>query len=144
MKRLKYILLFFLGFTLSGCPEYIPPFDTELKVYNDSEKEILFMSMYKSIINNDTILNPNEQWYREFPTEGIVPSGSFGIEMFDESAMRYNIDENNDTYMIYIFDKDSLEILGWKEIAAKNMVLKRIDFDSYEDIELANFEIRYP
>jgi hypothetical protein len=44
----------------------------------------------------------------------------------------------------YIFYYDSLSLIPWERIRDEYIVAKRIDFDTWEDLENCNFKIEYP
>ena len=46
--------------------------------------------------------------------------------------------------LIYFLDTDTVSQVSWEEIVLNNIILKRVDIKSWEDLEECNFTISYP
>lgn len=143
----KIILISSIVF-LSSCinwliePEQKP--DGKLKIVNKSDRIIRFSTTLKTTLNNnDTLLLVNKPLFNNYNIlKYIINPDTFVYDEFSIKAMKGLLE--NDVQMYYLFDKDTLEMYTWEEIARDYKVLKRVDFDTWEDMEKCNFTITYP
>ena len=99
--------------------------------------------MLYSINNNDTLLFDSNPFFDEdINDERILKIGDTLFEEFNSKKRKRLLSSDMD--MHYLFDLDTIKKYSWKEIAEGYKVLKRVDFDTYEDMEKCNFTITYP
>jgi hypothetical protein len=44
----------------------------------------------------------------------------------------------------WLFNYDSIRTIPWQRICEERIILKEVQFDTWEDFERCNFEITYP
>ena len=147
MKKSGIIIILYT-ILLVGCwdkliePENEP--DGRLEIINSSNRVIIFGAILKYELNNgDTLLLPNKPIFDDYENPNyLVNSNSSNIDEFSVRSMKIILDK--DIEMYYLFDIDTLKKYNWSEIAKGYKVLKRVDFDTWEDLEKCNFTISYP
>ncbi len=50
----------------------------------------------------------------------------------------------NGLYQYFIFNYDSIKSIPWERIRDEYIVAKRVDFDTWEEFEAADFTVTYP
>jgi hypothetical protein len=146
MKKLLFTLILLSLF--SGCINWLieqkPEPDGKILIVNNSAHTIRFCSILKYELNNgDTALIPNEPLFDDNNNPNyLVYPNSTNEDEFSIEAMKQLL--SHDIEMVYLFDLDTLEKYSWSEIALGYKVLKRVDFDTWEDMEKCNFTITYP
>ena len=126
---------------LYGCPSYVEPFtDNSLKVSNKSDQTIVVAPVIK-YNNNDTslLLEDSMGSYR---LEYVIEPDTFTQVKFSTESLQEIL--KNDAMMYFLFNKDTLDKLSWEEIVENNYLLRRYDFETWEDYERVNFTIEYP
>jgi len=146
IKDLLFILL--MAFCM-GCEDG-PPFATRtysIKVINNSENWI-----YVSRPSYDKSSNQIAVWNLYPDTtlplnEPILPKIQPNSENFivDWSVKYEEVFHSipSGILSIFIFDKDSVDILGWEHIREEYKILHRYDY-TFEEFEQMNWTITYP
>lgn len=152
MVKLKAIFRFCLFssilIVLAGCPDEIAEHDLMIKINNKSSEKIVFFlpidPIGKTVEVFDTTLTKELPWgnINRIDADDIVNPNSIGIQ----SCFSYHIQDvlNRGWLHFYIFNYDSLISIPWERIQNEYIVAKRVDFDTWEDLEAANFTITYP
>ncbi|MEX0968471.1 MAG: hypothetical protein WD077_14665 [Bacteroidia bacterium] len=86
----------------------------------------------------DTTLSETEPFLREVE----IGTSEILITTYTVSSF-YNEVLNGSRMSVYIFNADSVDLVGWEEIRNRNMVLKRYDLRE-EDLKAQNYTITYP
>lgn len=141
----KYIIvLIFISASmvlLTSCPEDGGKYElaATIKLKNNSLKSIIYLD-WNSNNANDTLLQEREIIWDK--NQYKINPGSF----IDHNIRRYELPDYGYTELLsfYFFDPDTLELVPWERIAKENIILKRVDFHSWQELEDYNFEIAYP
>lgn len=131
-----------------GCPEELPEHDLTIQIENNTNETIVFFAPIEPVGKTkeafDTTLTEEFPWgdINSITNQYIVKPKSIGIETYFTYHMK---DVLNRGYMqYYIFNYDSLITIPWERIRDEYIVAKRVDFDTWEELEDANFTVTYP
>ena len=144
-KILKNFILVIILFLFIGCPgEEFPPDDMGINIINNSNIEIVF---YTQSIRNaviDTSLNDELPWgnINNIDSSYIVLPHTSYLHTYYSKNLKTLLEQGWIHY--YIFNFDSIKTISWERIRNEYIVAKRIDFDTWEDLEECNFTITYP
>ncbi len=146
LKRIGYLAIFCL--LCYGCPEELPEHDLVIQIENNTNEKIVCFtpigSIGETIESSDTTLTEDFPWgdINSIYDEDIVDPYSDGEETFFSYHMEDAL--NNGSIHFYIFNYDSLVTIPWERIRNEYIVSKRVDFDTWEELESADFTITYP
>ena len=139
----KYIIYFvtvIMLISLTGCPHDIDDVQ-DLIINNNSDIELVFYRGYKSQTVLDTTLNIDYPWHNEVTDFYIIKPHSFKEVREVKSNLEYILSRG--WYQYYIFDYDSIKTIPWEQIRDENIIALRVDFETWEDLEVCNFTITY-
>lgn len=139
----SFIMLLFIG-----CPEEFPEHDLTIQIKNNANETIVFFAPISSIgktsKNVDTTLTKEFPWgdATNIANENIIKPYSMGLETY----FTYHIQDvlKRGFMHYYIFNYDSLISIPWERIRDEYIVAKRVDFDTWEELEAVDFTITYP
>lgn len=138
----------FIMLLLMGCPEELPEHDLTIQIKNNTNETIVFFAPIAPVGKTneafDTTLTEVFPWgdASSIANENIVKPNSIGLETHFTYHMQ---DVLNQGFMhYYIFNYDSLISIPWERIRDEYIVAKRVDFDTWEELEAADFTVTYP
>lgn len=145
MKSIRGIFcIILLAIIVLGCPEGDIGGEIvgNIKVQNNSLENIVYVPWYvtKDYVG-DSIFSPKVSPWDNILKYTIEPNTSLDyiINQRKKDAIEYSHD-----LLIFFFDPDTLDQLPWERIARENIILKRVDIHSWEELENCNFEVAYP
>ncbi len=137
-KTIGLLVICALSIFLTGCPEEGPNHDFSIEIVNNSEDAIVWYSTNSSM--QDTSLKNTFPWYK--PESSIIyPNTSESVYSTIELTKEL-LETESEHYYIFIYD--SVQTIPWGRIRDEYIVAKRIDFESWEELEECNFTITYP
>lgn len=139
---LKNTILIIALLLLTGCPEDAKDgIVAYLTIKNNSNKDIVYLPLYIMKGNlNDTLLSVEaSNWVEEKFVVHTLSSNNYRLKEYNKNAI-----ETEFNLSIYFFDRDTLNQLEWEKIATENIILRRVDFHSWKELEDNNFELNYP
>lgn len=136
-------------FTLTSCPDDSER-DLTLYFVNNSEEKLVFFQEVKAIGRTSSIFDTT--LWEDFPwgdiqslekdTNWVVNSYTTGFRNYYPDHLQ---DALNRGYIhTFIFNYDSLVTIPWERIRDEYIVAKRVDFDTWEELEAADFTVTYP
>ena len=130
---------------LTGCPEEIPEDDMEVIIENQTiEKIVIWASLSESEENPDTTLPIDFPWgdIESIYEENIIESNSTGSNEYNTNSLKHILEKGWLHY--HILNYDTIITVPWERIRDEYIVAKRVDFDTWEDLELVEFTVTYP
>jgi hypothetical protein len=142
---LKYCLCAFLFLTMTGCPDEIPEDDTGVYIENKTGSKLVFFAPHSEpneVI--DTALTSEFPWGNidDINEKNILQPNSIGFDPYYSGHLKTILEQGWIHY--FIFNYDSITTISWERIRDEYIVAKRIDFDTWEDLEASDFKITYP
>ncbi|NOQ27305.1 MAG: hypothetical protein GQ564_18240 [Bacteroidales bacterium] len=140
MKTFKIFLLVITMIVMCGCPEEGPDYDGLLEIINNSENEIVW-SFHSNRIESDTsVLSESFPWsnINDFM---ILPGETFRQKLNSDGFVHIF---KNGWFQYYLYSYDSVMIIPWERIRDENIILKKVYFEIWEDLEACDFTITYP
>lgn len=144
MKKFYLIVIVTLLLAVTmGCPEDLGQnIIASLEIRNKSINDIVYLPWYleKDYVN-DSIFSPKILPWNNINNYTLKPGtyGTYGIKEITKDKMQFDIN-----LVIFIFNSDTLLKVSWERIARENIILKRVDFHSWQELENCNFEVAYP
>lgn len=126
---------------LTGCPHDLEDVQ-EITISNNSDNQLVFYKEYKNQSVLDTALNINSPWQNGISDFYIIKAHSSKEIKEVKSNLEFVL--YNGRYQYFLFDYDTITTIPWDRIRDEYIVAKRIDFDTWEDLENCNFKIEYP
>lgn len=144
----KFCLFSFMLIVMSGCPDEVAEHDLVIQINNKTSEKIVFFTpiepVGKTVAYFDTTLTKELPWgnINSIDTKDIVNPESVGSATY----FSYHVKDvlNRGWLHFYIFNYDSLMAIPWERIRNEYIVAKRVDFNSWEELEKSNFTITYP
>jgi hypothetical protein len=140
MKRMFLIIisLFLLNTGCDDLIEKIVPIRYAIRVYNNSNIDIYYYSIY---ILPDTLLPTDKPKYLiEVPSDEMKEFYDFMVD--DPKFTRLDA---GDRISIFILSKAIVDTKDWKEIREKNMILERYEYNTEELMNIGyGYRIYYP
>ncbi|NOQ27307.1 MAG: hypothetical protein GQ564_18250 [Bacteroidales bacterium] len=137
---IKCFIGIILLISLTGCPEEFPENDSAIELINNSDEDIIWCGYDHLIISDTSQLNGSFPW-REVENDKIVKSASYSYEFYSGNMK----DLLNDGWLqFYFLNYDSVATIPWERIRDENIILKKVYFETWEDLEACNFTITYP
>ena len=123
----------------SGCPmdDSQDP-DSELLLYNNSKRTILFSTQYN--VKGDTSLKNNFPILYNNTDRTVYP---YSLKKIPGQSIRIFKEYPNDILMLYLFDRDTLAANTWDTIVAEYNLLKRYDL-TLDSLERRGWKVNYP
>ena len=140
MRLVKLGFLILSLVMLCGCPEYIPELDMGINIVNNSREDIVWLGLDDQILNDTSKLVEKYPW-RDIE-DYVISSGNMITDDFNSDNMKYLLNEG--WIMIFLFSYDSIMTIPWDRIRDENIFLKKVYFETWEDMEACNFTITYP
>ena len=144
-KYIKLVCFVAVLFLFTACP-FIDPdtTDTDFKIVNNSDKNILFTFYFQ---NNETIDSDKfSPWGNDFEEvkkmRSYIKAHSTYSDRFDSYIIKKHLKTSWIKY--YLFDFDSVSTISWERIRDERIILKEVTFNSWEEMEACNFTITYP
>jgi hypothetical protein len=139
-KKGKFYL--FLIMLLSyGCPHDID--DTQsIIIRNNSGEQIVFYKIYSLDAAKDTTLSEEFPWGNSIEDFYIIKPYDNKEVTEIKSNIEYVLSDG--WYQYYIFNYDSINTIPWERIHDEYIVAKRVDFDTWEELEDMDFTVTYP
>lgn len=141
MKKLAKISLGILIITLfTGCPEELPEVDKFIILINNSDEDIVWYGINNFVTSDTSNVNESFPW-RDVEDYKIAKGDTFyyGINV---DSFRDLIDDGWEQY--YFLNYDTVLTVPWERIRDENIILKKVYFETWEDLEACNFTITYP
>jgi hypothetical protein len=135
---------FFLTIILLGCPGEDIGGDIvgNIKIQNNSEKNIVYLPWFiDKDYFGDSIFSPQVSPWDNIVKYTIEPDTCAKLVINQRKRDAIEHDKN---LLIFFFDSDTLSQVTWERIARDNIILKRVDLHSWEELENCNFELAYP
>ncbi|MBP6871195.1 MAG: hypothetical protein KBC43_04255 [Bacteroidales bacterium] len=145
VHQLKYLFYIFLFAAITGCPEELPEDDMNIYIENNSNsKLVVFASHNEPNEVMDTTLVSAFPWgtIDNINKEDILQPHSIVNDYYYSEHLKKILEQGWMHYFIFYYD--SLSLIPWERIRDEYIVAKRIDFDTWEDLENCNFKIEYP
>jgi len=144
MKMVSKIVNVLFLFVLSSCGfTYIPDEDLpdgEITLVNKSNKTVFFRYDLKQS-ESDTLLMIERPKDYQIDKYQIAPNSKYIEEIWIDG---YQNVLNSKVHMYYFFDLDSMRKYPWDTIVKRNMILKRVQICSWQQLVDSNFTITYP
>jgi hypothetical protein len=109
-----------------------------VKLYNNSTDTIMAYNEAKSV--EDSMLYVMSSVPAGILTIKPGSYGEFDLQAIDKS----NFEDGDYVIRYYFFNPDTVRNVSWERIAKENILLKRVDIYSWQQLEDMNFEINYP
>ncbi|MDA3952622.1 MAG: hypothetical protein PF485_03180 [Bacteroidales bacterium] len=139
-KYIIYIVSVILLFSLTGCPEELPEHDEAIVLLNNSEEDIVWYFINHHVSSDTTQLVESTPW-RDIETKKILIGTSYFYEIYSGSIK----DLLNEGFLqFYFLNYDTVLTVPWEQIREENIILKKVYFETWEDLEACNFTITYP
>ncbi len=122
-----------------GCPEDGPVYDTQIKIINNSNKGVVWYSY--STLDSDTTLLSQTPWHDA--KNALIKANSYTYDNLSSETFM-ELFEANGMKSYYFFLYDTVQLLSWDQIRNEYKVAKRVDFDTWEELEAADFTVTYP
>lgn len=144
----KTIILIIVIFTIQSCYKDSINRHYYIQFKNSTEKTLYvdnsFYAKYLSPLNYlDTTLpcccDPRNNRLATI----VEPSGENPKTCFRRAFYESAFGVEFDTLLVFVFDEDTLESLGWDSVCANYKVLQRYDF-SLEDLQYLDFKLCFP
>lgn len=139
--KLQQLLIIIISLLFCGCPHDVDDVQIITIVNNSSEKLVF----YNDQINEseyDTVLVKKYPWEEEVADFYIVHPQAIKEIVEVKSNLEFIL--SNNWYQLYFFNCDSVQTIPWQRIRDEYIVAKRVDFESWEELEECNFTITYP
>ena len=135
----KFVIICCVVVLFAACPETLPKDDTFLRMVNNSDEDIFWFFGFERF-NDWYEIQPPNPWleYDKY----IILRGETYVRGFNSGATKNNLQRGWIKY--YLFNFDSVKAIPWERICAERIILKEVEFNSWEDFERCNFEITYP
>ncbi|NOQ27301.1 MAG: hypothetical protein GQ564_18220 [Bacteroidales bacterium] len=140
MRLIKLGIVIFSMFLLCGCPDELPMDDAFIKIVNNSGDNIVWSYLSNTTAIDTSILSESLPWRNL--NDYIIYAGETYIQAFNKEGF-ISILENG-WYQYYLFSYDSLITIPWERIRDENIILKKVYFETWEEMEACNFTITYP
>lgn len=140
MKNRRLLIIILGIILLTGCPEDILELNMEIRIVNNSSEDIVWLGLTDYILSDTSKLVEKYPW--RYIEDHIISSGSMIIDEFNSDNMKYLLNEGWLIY--YLFSYDTILTVPWDRIRDENIVLKKVYFETWEDLEAYNFTITYP
>ena len=136
--KIKFLVYLLFLIPLMGCPNYSD--DSTIILINNSSDTLLYYDIYKK--TDDTLLEnssiyPTEETKKRWmllPNSQLLFPGRFK-NLFEEMP--------DYQYVMFLFEKQTVDSVSWDIIKSNYLVLKRYDL-SLADLEDMNWTITYP
>jgi len=125
---------------LCNCHDGYVEHDGFIEIYNNSEQDIVWLQRSYSTANDTATLSESTPW-RNMESY-VITSGDSYVQDFNISNFQYILKEG--WFQYYLFNYDSLINITWERIRDENIILKKVYFETWEDMEACNFTITYP
>jgi hypothetical protein len=140
----KYIIYFasvIMLISLTGCPEEFPENDGFIEFVNNSEEDIVRYGVDHRIQSDTTYQIVLFPWGDDVESYKIAKGTSYLYEIYSGSIK----DLLNEGFLQYYFlNYDTVLTVPWERIRDENIILKKVYFETWEDLEECNFTITYP
>jgi len=136
----KFIIVLILLISLTGCPEEFPELDTAIEIINNSEEDIIWFKSSDFTTSDTSKLIENFPW-REIK-DYRIEKGTAHLHEFNLILTKENLDEGYFQY--FLLSYDTVQLVPWSRIRSENIILKKVYFETWEDMEACNFTITYP
>ncbi|NOQ27299.1 MAG: hypothetical protein GQ564_18210 [Bacteroidales bacterium] len=140
MRLIKLGILIFSMFFLCSCPEGFVEKDGTIFLINNSDEDIVWYR-YSHVSNSDTAYIPESFPWREADTK-LIEKGTFYTDYINMENTNELLDEGFLKY--YFLNYDTVLTAPWERIRDENIILKKVYFETWEDLEACNFTITYP
>ena len=141
-KVMKNTIYLFLSVLLicTGCPESSGEPDSTLIIINNSNETIVHYDEVKA--PGDTSLATITYPQTAENTASAIINPHETVRQPD--AFKEVLNENpNHVLMLYLFSRDTIELVSWERIVDEQLILKRYDL-TLEDLEDMDWVIAYP
>lgn len=139
-KLIKYILGIALIITFSACPEEAPIIDSFIEIENNSDQDIVWLCLGNTVLSDTANLSEEIPWSNFY--NNIISVGETYKDEFNSDNIKYYL--NKGWLMYYLFSYDSLTTISWNRIRDENIILKKVYFETWIDMEACNYRITYP
>ncbi|NOQ27915.1 MAG: hypothetical protein GQ564_21340 [Bacteroidales bacterium] len=140
----KYIIYFIsviLLISLTACPENFPDDDGTIELINNSDEVIIWYHISHTFLSDTSKLSEFYPWGDEIENYKIAKGTSFLYDIYSGSIK----DLLNQGFLQYYFlNYDTVLNVPWERIRDENIILKKVYFEIWEDLEECNFTITYP
>ncbi len=137
--RLLYIGLLSIIFT--GCSHDIEEV-RDIIIKNNTDIKLVFYKEYKSLSILDTTLSMDYPWQNGISDFYLIKPYSTKKNREVKSNLKYVLSKGS--YQYYLLDFESITTIPWEQIRNEYIVAKRVNFDTWEELETTNFTITYP
>jgi hypothetical protein len=127
-----------LSLFLTGCPEEVPIHDFKMDIINSSTDGIVWYS-YNSVFY-DTSLLEEFPWYDI--ESSLISENSLTRQYLASHMIKGILDSGYIHY--YLFNYNSIKNIPWERIRDEYIIAKRVDFDTWEELEAVDFKVTYP
>ncbi|MFC2096280.1 hypothetical protein ACFLQ3_01105 [Bacteroidota bacterium] len=140
-KFAKMSLGILIVITIMGCPEELPENDEYIALINNSEEDIVRHTLNHKISNDTSILIELFPWGNDIEKYKI-PSKTTYYYGINSESIQYLLNEG--WMQFYFLNYDTVLTAPWERIREENIILKKVYFETWEDLEACNFTITYP
>ncbi|NOQ27308.1 MAG: hypothetical protein GQ564_18255 [Bacteroidales bacterium] len=142
---MRNYLIFFISIilliSLTGCPDEFPPDGAELTIINNSDEDIIWFNVDHIITSDTNYMVETLPWGNNIDNYIITKGNSFS-DTFLLGNIKYLLEEGWMQY--YLLNYDTVLTVPWERIRDENIILKKVYFETWEDLEACNFTITYP
>jgi hypothetical protein len=114
--------------------------DGIILLVNNSAEDIVWL-IRADFTADDTITLGDELPWRNFE-DNVIHSGTIYELPIVTSIQKDRLQDG--WYLYYFFSYDTLLNVSWERIRDENIILKKVYFETWEDLEACNFTITYP
>lgn len=139
-KILKLFISIISIISLTGCPEDFPENDAAIELINNSDEVIVWYHISHVFSSDTSKLSESFPW-GDVEKKKIEKGTSYSYEIYSGSVK----DLLKEGYLqFYFLNYDSVTTIPWERIRDENIILKKVYFETWEDLEACNFTITYP
>lgn len=139
-KYIKYLVSIILLISLTGCPESFPEDDGTIELINNSDEDIVWLFIGHFITSDTSRLFESYTW-GELEDSKIAKKTTYSYSIYTVSIKEV-LDEG--FLQFYFLNYDTVLTVPWERIRDENIILKKVYFETWEDLEACNFTITYP
>jgi hypothetical protein len=139
-KYIIYLINVFLLISLTGCPESFPEDDGAILLINNSDEDIVWFFISHGGTKDTSQLSDSYPW-SEIEDYKIAKKTIYSYSIYTVSIKEV-LDER--FLQFYFLNYDTVLTVPWERIRDENIILKKVYFETWEDLEECDFTITYP
>ena len=119
----------------------MPEEDRFIMLINNSDEDIVWYGTSHRLTSDTSMVYESTPWGGEIENYKIIKGTSYSYGI-NSSSIKNLLDEGWTQF--YYFNYDSVLTIPWERIRDENIILKKVYFETWEDLEACDFTITYP